>query len=912
MSKDLSKAYDPQEVEDDIYKKWEESGYFNPDNLEGEPYSIMMPPPNVTGILHLGHAMENTIMDIMIRYQRMNGRKTLLLPGTDHAAVATQAKVEKILIEKGIEKPREELGREKLLNEIRTYAEESKSTILSQIRKMGTSCDWSRLAYTFDNERSHAVNTVFIKMYEDGLIYRGHRVINWSVKGQSTCSDDELEHIERPAKLYTFKYSKDFPITIATTRPETKLGDTAVAVNPKDERYKAYIGKTYTVNVGAEKPLNIKIITDPEVDKNFGTGALGVTPAHSAIDFAMYEKQKANDDPIELIQVIDKFGKMTSATGEQYKGLTVEKARDKFVTYLKENELLEKEEDITQNVGVSDRFNDVVEAIPMTQWFIDVNKKIPNRNKSLKELMQQAVKNGLDNDKSKKININPQRFEKIYFSWIDNLRDWCISRQVWWGHQIPVWYRLNSDEAEIYKSNPEEHQHFLHRETRIALSKDNPGDENDKEYWVQDPDTLDTWFSSGLWTFSTLGWPNKTKDFKEFHPTNWMQMGRDILFFWMARMVLMTTYTLDTIPFKDVYIHGLLRDKDGKKFSKSSGNAIDPIEIIESYSADALRLSCITGITPGNDLKIYNEKIEKNRNLITKLWNIGRYVANSDFNLNKINSLKDIELSTADKWILEKFIKVNKEVTENLKQYNFSIAGEVLRNFTWNDFADWYVEIHKIEKNDILLAYIYKQIVKMWHPFIPFVTEKIWQEMFATDDNNLLMIEKWTTAESLKSELNSFSSENNFDLIQELIIKVRNIRSTYNVAANENVDITLVSSNEGDLIKESESIIQKLSNVAKINIIEKDEMQKQSASDVFGDLKLYVHLENVIDIEKEKFRIEQDLQKTIGYQKGLEKRLSSEQFINKAPEQVVNQERENLKQAQEKIIKLEEHLKNLS
>lgn len=883
MSKDFSKAYNPQEVEDNIYKKWEESGYFNPDNLEGEPYSIMMPPPNVTGILHLGHAMENTIMDIMARYQRMNRRKTLLLPGTDHAAVATQAKVEKILIEKGIEKPREELGREKLLDEIRNYAEESKSTILSQIKKMGTSCDWSRLAYTFDEDRSNAINEVFVRMYNDGLIYRGHRVINWSIKGQSTCSDDELEHIERPAKLYTFKYSKDFPITIATTRPETKFGDTAVAVNPKDERYKDYIGKTFTIDIGAEKPLNIKVITDPEVDKNFGTGALGVTPAHSPIDFAMYENQKAKNDPIELVQVIDQFGKMTSAAGKEYEGLTVEQAREKFVTYLKENDLLEKEEEITQNVGISDRFGDVVEAIPMTQWFVDVNKKIPNRNKSLKELMQDAVKGGLHNDESKKININPERFEKIYFSWIDNLRDWCISRQVWWGHQIPVWYKGE----------------------KIFVGAKSPGDD-----WTQDPDTLDTWFSSGLWTFSTLGWPNETEDFKTFHPTNWMQMGRDILFFWMARMILMTTYTLDTIPFKDVYLHGLLRDKNGKKFSKSLGNAIDPIEIIESYSADALRLSCITGITPGNDLKMYDEKIEKNRNLITKLWNIGRYVSNADFSLEKIKDLKDIELTTADKWILNKLVETNTAVTKNLQEHNFSMAGETLRNFTWNEFADWYVEIHKIEKNDAILTFVYQQIVKMWHPFIPFVTEKIWQEMFATKESNLLMVEKWTTTEILQSTLENLDFENEFDSIQELVIKIRNIRSTYNVESGKNVEITLVSQNN-KILKENEEIIKRLANISEIKIIESDEKQEQSALDVVGDWKLYVYLGNVIDIEKEKERIQQDLEKTIGYQKGLEKRLSGE-FAKKAPKEIVEKEKDNLQQANEKIEKLEESLKNLS
>jgi valyl-tRNA synthetase len=437
--KELPKIYDPKAVEDEIYKLWEKSGYFNPDNLSGEPYSIMMPPPNVTGVLHLGHALENSLMDAMARYQRMQGKKVLLLPGTDHAAVATQAKVEKMLVEQGMKNPREQLGREKLLQKIREFSEQSKATILSQIKKMGTSCDWSRLAYTFDEKRSQAVNEVFVKMYGDGLIYRGYRVINWSVKGQSTCSDDELVHVERTAKLYTFKYSQDFPISIATTRPETKLGDTAVAVNPHDKRYKKYIGQTFTLEVGAEKPLEIKIIADENVEMDFGTGALGVTPAHSAVDFEMYEKQKATGNPIDIIEVIGKDGCMTTKAGAAYVGLTVEKAREKFVAWLKENNLIEKEEEITQSVGTSDRFGDVVEALPMTQWFIDVNKKISDKGKSLKQLMHDAVAFGHNGDPAQKVKITPERFEKTYFTWIENLRDWCISRQIWWGHQIPVW-----------------------------------------------------------------------------------------------------------------------------------------------------------------------------------------------------------------------------------------------------------------------------------------------------------------------------------------------------------------------------------------------------------------------------------------------------------------------------------------
>lgn len=878
MPKELAKAYEPQKFEDEIYTQWEKSGFFNPDNLEGEPYSIMMPPPNVTGILHLGHALENSLMDIMARYQRMRGKKVLLLPGTDHAAVATQSRVEKMLITEGLKNPRQELGREKLLEKIREYAENSKATILSQIKKMGTSCDWSRLAYTFDETRSKSVSEVFIKMYNDGLIYRGYRVINWSIKGQSTCSDDELEHLERPAKLYTFKYSADFPMSIATTRPETKLGDTAVAVNPKDERYAKYIGQTFTVNVGASKPLKIKIITDENIDPNFGTGAVGVTPAHSPVDFLMYEKQKAQGDPIELIPVINSQGKMTENAGADYVGLSVEEARTKFLEWLKNNNLLEKEEDIIQNVGTSDRFGDVVEALPMTQWFVDVNKKLPIKNKSLKELIRETISTGHNGDVNQKVVITPQRFEKISLDWIENLRDWCISRQIWWGHRIPAWYR----NEEIY----------------CGLTAPDGGD------WEQDQDTLDTWFSSGMWTFSTL---DKPDDLKTFHPTSWMQMGYEILFLWMIRMILMSTYHLDQIPFRHVYIHGMLRAESGKKFSKSAGNGLDPIEILNKYGTDALRLSLISGITPGNDSKFYEEKVESSRNFVNKLWNISRYILSSEATVPA--TLDVAKLLPSDIWIMEKFSRLITSVSDNLEKYQFSQAAEKLVEFTKDDLADWYLEVAKFENNKEIKAWILKNILqdllKLWHPFVPFVTEAIWSNF---NENKLLLIEKWPTAKiyELKNE-----PAHDFETIKNIIFSIRNARSENKIEPARKIKAIIYAKNQTDFITSQEILIKSLrTGIEKLEIKATGEKIDKAIFVAVNDIEIY--LLDAVDKVKEKVRLEKETFNLEKYIANLESKLSNTAFVSKAPANVVAKQQKELSDAKIKLAEIQKHLQILS
>lgn len=883
MSKiELAKAYDAKLVEDKIYQKWEESGFFNPDRLPGDrkdPFVISMPPPNVTGILHLGHAFENALMDTQVRYQRMKGKKAMIVPGTDHAAVATQARVESDLKKSGMANPRQELGREGLLEKIREFAEEHKSVILSQVRKMGTSCDWSRLAYTFDEKRSEAVNEIFKRMFDDGLIFRGYRVINWSVKGQSTCSDDELVYVDQPVTVYTFKYSKDFPIAIATTRPETKLGDTAVAVNPDDDRYKQYIGQKFTVDVGAKAPLVITVIGDEGVDMDYGTGAVGVTPAHSAIDFEMYQKNKG----IGIIPVIGKDGRMTEEAGKGYVGLTALEAREKFVNWLKANDLLVKEEESTHNVGTSDRFHDVVEALPMEQWFVDVNKKIPERGRSLKELMHEAVTRGHNGDVDKLITITPDRFKTVYLHWIDNLRDWCISRQVWWGHRIPVWY---CDDC-----------------GHVFFSAENPGEcpKCSSVKVRQDEDTLDTWFSSGTWTFSTLGWPDETQDLVEYHPTQWMQMGYEILFFWMARMILMTTYALDDIPFHDVYIHGMLRAKDGRKFSKSLGNGLDPLEIIEKYGTDALRLSLMRGTTPGNDMKFYEEKVEGARNFVNKLWNISRYMLQTVEDVKPVDAAPEAK-TPADKWILGRLAAATSTANAEFEKSNFSGVAEVLWDFTWNDFADWYLEIAKIEGGkDAMLVYVLRSILKLWHPFIPFVTEEIWQNF----GGGMLMVEKYPEAGQVAG------GDEGFSMIMEIVSAIRNLRSENRIEPAKKVNGVVISEH-GKLVESQAEVIKKLARLEKLEIITgKGKIPANCVGAAVSGAHVYVELSSAVDVKAETARIGKEIAELEKYAKGLEAKLANDDFLANAPEAVVKKEAGKLKDAREKLDKLGNQLKLL-
>jgi len=706
----MNSRFDFKTLEPKIYEKWEKSGFFNPDNLvkkgiikkDAKPFSIMLPPPNVTGILHMGSALMLVIEDIMIRFQRMRGRKTLWLPGTDHAAIATEAKVAKHLWDKE-HKSKHDLDRESFLKRIDQFVEENRNTILVQMRAIGASLDWSRLAFTLDEARNLAVRTAFKRMYDDGLIYRGTRVVNWDPRGHTTVSDDEVEHEEREAILYTFRYSKDFPISIATTRPETKLGDTAVAVHPDDTRYKKYVGKTYEISFAGE-PLTIRVISDRKIDPKFGTGALGVTPAHSMIDAEIAEK---NNIPIK--QVIDEQARM-------------------LVGGIRKDNLLEKEEKISQNISVSQRTGAVIEPLPKLQWFIDVNKNFnvehstlkgirANQKTTLKKIMQTAVR-------SKDIEILPHRFNKIYFHWIDNLRDWCISRQLWYGHQIPVWYR--GDDVYCGVTPPK-----------------GPG-------WKQDPDVLDTWFSAALWTFSTLGWPKKTKDLETFHPTDVLETGYDIIFFWVARMILMSGYLLGEVPFRTVYLHGIVRDEQRRKISKSLGNNIDPLDMIELYGTDAVRMSLIAGTMPGGDSKISEDKIRGYRNFTTKIWNASRFVL-----MNYDEELKAKPSYTkSDKAHLAQLERLKKKITADLEDFKFHQAGETLYHYFWHTFADKIIEDSKkrlygdnpAEKRAAqeTLMTILKECLKMLHPFTPFVTEEVWQMVpKSKSEQRMIMVEKW-------------------------------------------------------------------------------------------------------------------------------------------------------------------------
>lgn len=723
----LTKPFNAEAVEAELYEMWEKSGYFNPDNLPGvrkEPYTVVLPPPNVTGTLHTGHAIMLAIQDTLVRYKRMQGYKALWVPGTDHAAIATQSVVEK-KIQKEEGKSRHDIGREEMMKRINTFALESQATILSQCRSMGASLDWSRLAFTLDEERNLAVRTMFKKMYDDGLIFRKNRIVNWDPKGQTTISDDETVTEERKGKMYTFKYSKDFPIAISSTRPETKVGDVAVAVHPDDERYKQYVGKEYSM-IFAGCPITITVIADHAVEKDFGTGALGVTPAHSQIDWEIKDR---HDLPVR--QVINEYAKMYGLANEELNGKKVADAREYVVAWLRDNDLMISEEDVTQNIPTAERTGGIIEPLPKLQWWIAVNKPFNHFGveTTLKNLMRKAVE-------SKETEILPDRFEKVYYHWIENLNDWCISRQIWYGHRIPVWYRKKTTDR-----SAERQQMTDDTDTEIYCGIEAPTGEG----WVQDEDTLDTWFSSGMWTFSTLGWPNKTDDLKTYHPTALLETGHDILFFWVARMILASMYVFNESPFKHVYLHGLIRDTQGRKMSKSLGNVLDPRDLSVKYGTDALRMSLIVANGPGNDLKLSEDKVKAYKMFANKIWNATRFVLEKT-----VDHIQDSPLNEEDQSVYDAWREIQKDITSDLENFRLHLASQKIYDYFWKEFCDEIIETRKVriaENNDkesaqtLLLRLLREQVI-VAHPFMPFITEEIWKYI-KKDEEGMLMVQKW-------------------------------------------------------------------------------------------------------------------------------------------------------------------------
>ncbi len=724
MNEKLAKPYNPHETEPRIYSEWEKEGFFNPDVLvergvvgEKSPsFSIVMPPPNVTGILHMGHALFLTLEDIMIRYKRMQGFRTLWVPGTDHAAISTQAVLEKEIYKKE-GKSRFDLGREEFVKRAEVFAKESHDTIVSQIKIMGASCDWSREAFTLDEKRSLAVRTVFKKMYEDKLIYRGDRIVNWDAKGQTTISDDEIVYQEERTKFYYLKYG---PFTIGTARPETKFGDKYVVMHPDDTRYSKYKhGETFDLE-WINGPITATIIKDSSIDMKFGTGVMTVTPWHSMADFELAEKYKLDKE-----QIIDIYGKLLPIAGE-FTGIKIKDAREKIVEKLESKGLVERIEEYTHNIATAERTGGTIEPQIMKQWFIDVNKSFvlshskiegikPGTETTLKEMLRKTVD-------TQQIEIIPDYFKKTYFHWIDNLRDWCISRQIWYGLRIPVWYRG----SDIY----------------VGLEKPK------EEGWEQDPDTLDTWFSSGLWTFSTLGWPEDTLDLKTYHPTNILETGYDILFFWVARMILMTGYTLGDVPFHIVYLHGIIRDSKGRKFSKTLGNGIDPIEIAQKFGADAARMSLVVGNTPGTDMALSEDKIKGYKHFSNKVWNITRFVLT---NTSDFDSKITPKLTPQNQKNIDEIIELFRDITKDMENLHFHLASEKIYHYIWRTFADVIIEESKNiflsgneeEKKSMqyTLFYILEGSLKILHPFMPFITEEIWSIL--PERKNMLLVEKW-------------------------------------------------------------------------------------------------------------------------------------------------------------------------
>ena len=877
---ELEGKFEPQTFEEEIYKNWNEKGYFKPsDDKTKKPYTIVIPPPNITGKLHMGHALDETLQDILIRYKRMQGFNTLWVPGTDHASIATEAKIVEKLKAEGITK--EDLGREGFLKRAWEWKEEYGGTILNQLKKLGCSCDWSRERFTMDEGLSNAVTEVFIDLYNKGLIYKGKRMINWCPYCNTSISDAEVEYEEEPTHLWHVKYpvkgEEGKFVIVATTRPETMLGDTGIAVHPDDERYKDLVGKTVILPIMNKE---IPIIADEFVEKEFGTGAVKLTPAHDPNDY-----QAALKHNLEIIPVFDEEFKMNNLVPE-YKGMDMYEAREKIVERLQKEGYLVKIEDYNHNVGKCYRCHHTIEPHISEQWFVK---------------MEPLAKPAIEAVRTGKVEFVPERFDKIYYNWMENIQDWCISRQLWWGHRIPAYYCQECGEVIVSKEEP-------HKCTKC-------GSTNLK----QDEDTLDTWFSSALWPFSTLGWPEQTEDYKYFYPTSTLVTGYDIIFFWVARMIFSALEHTGQVPFDKVFIHGIVRDSLGRKMSKSLGNGIDPLEIIAKYGTDALRFSLVLGISPGNDIRYMPEKLESASNFANKLWNASKFVlSNMPKDGSKLAEDRLPEnLCYEDKWILSKLNKLVKEVTNNLENFELGIATQKVYDFIWNEFCDWYIEMVKSRLYDencttkfaaqYTLNKVLKDSLKLLHPVMPFVTEKIYMQLYHNDES--IMISKWPEyTESLSFE----KEEEQIEKLKTIIVGIRNLRTNLNVHPSKKSKLIFVTKTANNMLKESSAMIQKLGFANEIDIQENKENIPQNAMSVLADgIEVYIPFEELVDLEAEKQRLQGEREKLLSEVARGEKMLSNPGFVNKAPEAKINEEKAKLAKYKEMLEKVEERIKSL-
>ncbi|MDF2834748.1 MAG: valyl-tRNA synthetase [Paenibacillus sp.] len=859
-------TYDPKSAEQKWYSYWVEGNYFQAGKRpEAEPYTIVIPPPNVTGMLHIGHALDFTLQDILIRTKRMQGYDALWLPGTDHAGIATQTKVEQKLREQGIS--RHDLGREAFLEKVWEWKGQYADTIRAQWAKMGLSLDYSRERFTLDEGLSKAVREVFVRLYEKGLIYRGKKIINWDPAARTALSDIEVEYKELNGHLYHLRYPlKDGSghITVATTRPETMLGDTAVAVHPEDERYSHLIGSMIVLPViGREIP----IIADEYVEKEFGSGAVKITPAHDPNDFEVGERHS-----LPQIIVMDESGVMNAEAGP-YQGLDRFECRKQLVKDLQEQGVCVLIEDHVHQVGHSERSGAVVEPYLSTQWFVAM--------KPLAEAAIAAQKSG------KGVQFVPERFEKTYLNWIENVRDWCISRQLWWGHRIPAWYDDATGELHVSR------------------------DDMQGDHLRRDNDVLDTWFSSALWPFSTLGWPDQTADLQKYYPTNVLVTGYDIIYFWVARMIFTALEFTDQMPFKDVLMHGLVRDKDGQKMSKSLGNGVDPLEVIEQYGADAMRFMISTGSTPGQDLRFRYEKVEQARNFANKIWNASRFALMNLEGFTAADINIDVKLGTADRWILHRLNETVRDVTRLIDGYEFGETGRVLYNFIWDDLCDWYIEFSKLSLNgddeaarratQSVLAYVLDRTQRLIHPFMPFISEEIWQHL--PHEGETITLAAWPTYEA---SLEAPDAVKEMELLMEMIRSIRNIRAEVNVPMSKKVELLIKPAGEAEetILRRNEEFVKRFCGTSLLEIGRGVSAPDKAMTAIVTGAELYLPLAGLIDIAQEIARLEKELKTLIGEVERVEKKLGNEGFVAKAPAKVIEEEKAKMNDYAEKRDKV--------